>query len=127
LPSSGANTHVENRFLCAASNPYLVLAGTIAAGVDGIRNQLEPPAPINGMAYGLTSVTDLPMSLGAALDALEADTVLRTALGEEFIKLFVAVKRHEIAKAQASIGGFDAPEFGDTVDPWERDELFEFL
>ena len=123
----GANTHVENRIPCGASNPYLLLAGTIAAGIDGIRNQLEPPAPITGMAYGLTGVTDLPTSLGAALDALEADPVLRTALGEEFVRLFIAVKRHEIAKAQAAISGYGTPEFRDTVDPWERDELFEFL
>jgi glutamine synthetase len=123
----GANTHVENRIPCGASNPYLLLAGTIAAGIDGIRNQLEPPAPINGMAYGITGVTDLPTSLGAALDALAADTVLRAALGEEFVRLFTAVKRHEIAKARAAIGGFDAPDFNDTVDQWERDELFEFL
>lgn len=123
----GANTHVENRMPCAASNPYLVLAGSIAAGIDGIGRRLEPPAPVAGIAYGLPDVTDLPGSLGAALDALEADTVLCAALGSEFIKLFVAVKRHEIAKARAAIVNFDTPEFRDTVDPWERDELFEFL
>src|SRR6185503_6403700 len=85
----GANTHVENRIPCAASNPYLVLAGTIAAGIDGIRGKLEPPAPVEGMAYGMADVVDLPTSLSAALDALEADAVLRETLGEEFIKLFV--------------------------------------
>jgi len=123
----GANTHVENRIPCAASNPYLVLAGTIAAGIDGIRRKLEPPAPVEGIAYGMADVTDLPTSLGAALDALEADAVLREALGEEFVKLFAAVKRHEINKARGAIGNFDTAEFRDTVDPWEREELFEFL
>ena len=123
----GANTHVENRIPCAASNPYLVMAGVVAAGIDGLRNRLEPPAPTAGMAYGLAGVADLPTSLGAALDALEADTVLREALGDEFVKLFVAVKRHEIGKARAAIENFDTPEYNDTVDQWERDELFEFL
>jgi len=123
----GSNTHVENRVPCAASNPYLVMAGTIAAGLDGIRRGLEPPAPVAGMAYGMTGVTDLPTTLGAALDALEADEALRTALGEEFIKLFVAVKRHEIGKARAAIASFDTPGFYDSVDEWERAELFEFL
>lgn len=125
--SRGANTHVENRIPCAASNPYLVLAGTIAAGLDGIRRKLEPPAPVEGIAYGLAGVTDLPTTLGAALDALEADTTLREALGEEFVKLFLAVKHHEINKARGAIERFDAPEARDAVDPWERDELFEFL
>jgi len=123
----GANTHVENRIPCAASNPYLVLAGTIAAGIDGLRRKLEPPAPVDGMAYGMAEVVDLPTSLGVALDALEADRVLRDALGEEFIKLFVAVKRHEINKASGAMKSFDAPDFANTVDQWERDELFEFL
>lgn len=123
----GANTHVENRMPCAASNPYLVLAATIAAGIDGITRGLEPPAPVSGIAYGLAGVTDLPTTLSAALDALEADAVLRAALGDEFVKLFLAVKHHEIAKAQAAIDNFDAPEFRDTVGQWERDELFEFL
>jgi len=123
----GANTRVENRIPCAASNPYLVLAGTIAAGTDGLRRKLEPPAPVEGIAYGMADVVDLPTSLGAALDALEADTLLRDALGEEFIKLFLAVKRHEINKAGGAIKSFDTPDFANTVDQWERDELFEFL
>jgi glutamine synthetase len=123
----GSNTHVENRMPCAASNPYLVLAGTLAAGIDGISRGLEPPAPVEGMAYGMDGVTDLPTTLGAALDALEADTALRAALGEEFVKLFVAVKRHEIGKARSAIPNFDTPAFHDSVDEWEREELFEFL
>jgi glutamine synthetase len=123
----GENTHVENRMPGAASNPYLVMSGTIAAGLDGIRQELEPPEPVTGIAYGMEGVTDLPVNLGDALDALETDTVLREALGEEFIKLFVAVKRHEIGKARASIPYFDTPEFRDSVSPWEHDELFEFL
>jgi glutamine synthetase len=123
----GENTHLENRIPCGASNPYLVLAGSIAAGIDGIRRELEPPAPIDGIAYGLEGVPDLPVSLEAALSALEADEVLRGALGAEFIKLFVAVKRHEIGKARAALPAFDAPDFRDTVDVWERAELFEFL
>src|SRR6266542_2630909 len=123
----GANTHVENRIPCAASNPYLVLAGTIAASIDGMRNKLASPDPVGGMAYGMDGVTDIPTSLGAALDALEADAVLREALGEEFVKLFVAVKRHEIGKARAAIADFDTPDFNNMVDPWEREELFEFL
>ena len=119
--------HIENRLPCGASNPYLVMASVLAAGLDGLKNKIEPPAETQGIAYGLTGVTDLPARLEQSLDTLEADTTLRAALGEEFIKLFVAVKRHEIGKAKAAIPEYDSPDFNNTVTEWERNEYFEFL
>src|SRR5512138_793469 len=119
--------HIENRLPGGGSNPYLVMAGVLAAGIDGLRNKTEPPAETKGIAYGLQGVTDLPTRLEQSLDALEADSTLRAALGEEFIKLFVAVKRHEIGKAKAAIPDYDSPDFNNTVDEWERNEYFEFL
>lgn len=122
-----ASAHIENRLPGGGSNPYLVMAGVLAAGLDGLKNKSEPPAETKGLAYGLQGATDLPTRLEHALDALEADTAMRAALGEEFVKLFTAVKRHEIDKARAAISYFDTPEFNDKVDNWERDEYFEFL
>jgi glutamine synthetase len=87
---------------------------------------MEPPAPLTGSAYGLASVTNLPTQLDEALDALEHDEALIEGLGPELIKLFVAVKRHEIAKAKAAIADYDTPAFNDRVDDWEVDEYFEF-
>ena len=75
----------------------------------------------------MTGVQDLPQRLEDALDALEGDALMRTSMGEEFIKLFVAVKRHEIGKAQAAIPEYNQPTFLDTVTDWERSEYFEFL
>lgn len=123
----GQSAHIENRLPCGASNPYLVMASVLAAGLDGLRNKIEPPAETQGIAYGLTGVTDLPTRLEQSLDALEADSTLRAALGEEFIRLFLAVKRHEIGKAKAAIADYDSSEFNNTVDEWERNEYFEFL
>jgi len=121
------SAHIENRLPCGSSNPYLVMASVLAAGLDGLMNKTEPPAETTGIAYGLTDVTDLPTRLEKALVALEADATLRAALGEEFIKLFVAVKRHEIGKAKAAIPNYESPDFNNTVDEWERNEYFEFL
>jgi glutamine synthetase len=123
----GRSAHIENRLPCGASNPYLVMAGVLAAGLDGLKNKTEPPAETRGIAYGLTDVTDLPTRLDESLDALEADATLRAALGEEFIKLFLAVKRHEIGKAKAAMVDYDSPEFNNSVHEWERVEFFEFL
>ena len=97
------------------------------AGIDGLKNKLELPPVVDGIAYGLENVTDLPTQLDAALDALEQDTALTDMLGDEFVKLFMAVKRHEINKAKTAIQDYGTPEFNQRVDDWERDEYFEFL
>lgn len=124
---AGARLHVENRVPCGASNPYLVGAAAIAAGLDGIRNRIEPPPETDGLAYGLEGPTPIPTRLEAALDELEKDTVLRGLLGEELIRLFLAVKRHEVAKAADHARDYNAPGWTDRVDDFEVAELFEFL
>lgn len=124
---AGEGAHIENRLPGAASNPYLVLAGVLAAGMYGLRHKIEPPPAATGIAYGLPDVPTLPQRLGDALDALEADTAMRSALGEEFVHLFLAVKRHEIEKARKNVSDYDAADFNQRVDPWEVEEYFEFL
>ncbi|HWV87469.1 MAG TPA: type III glutamate--ammonia ligase [Capillimicrobium sp.] len=84
----------ENRAIDASCNPYLALAGMVAAGLDGIDRGLDPGAPVAGAATSL-GVQTLPRTLAEALDELERDTVLRDALGEEALAEFVAVKRME--------------------------------
>jgi len=90
------------------------MAGVLAAGLDGVRSHTEPPEAVEGIAYGLPDVTNLPQRLEQSLDAFEADNTLRAALGEEFSKLFTAVKRHEVQKAP--------PQSPSTISPpsWKR-------
>lgn len=120
-------TYIENRLGTGAANPYLVMAAVLAAGLDGIKRKLQPPSPIQAIADRLTDVPQLPKSLDAALDALEADTILRTALGEEFIKLFVALKRHEIEKAKQAMPGYGTLNFLERIEDWEHQEFFSVL
>jgi glutamine synthetase len=121
------STHIENRIGCGACNPYLLMAACVAAGIDGLKNTLEPPAPVSRIAHALEGVIDLPIHLEDALNALEQDAIMREALGPEFVKLFLAVKRHEINKAKTAISDYAVPGFKDRVDDWERSEFFEFL
>ncbi len=85
-----------------SGNPYLALGGLIAAGLDGIRRGLDPGEPVEVDPANLSDderqrrgITRLPQSLDAALDALEADTVLRDALGPTLATAYIAVKRLE--------------------------------
>ncbi len=124
---AGERLHLENRVPCGASNPYLVGAAAIAAGLDGIRNRVEPPPETDGLAYGLEGPALIPTRLEAALDELEKDMALRGLLGEELIRLFLAVKRHEVAKAGDHARDYAAGDWADRVDEFEVAGLFEFL
>jgi len=81
IPVTGSNAkakRVEFRVPDPSSNPYLAFAAMLMAGLDGIKNKIEPPDPIDKDLYDLApdefaDVTQVPGSLGEVLDALEAD------------------------------------------------------
>lgn len=88
---------LELRLPDGACNPYLATAAVIAAGLDGIENDLDPGKPHNTNLYELSpkelkaeGIDILPQNLHEALQALEKDTVLCDALGPvagEFLRL----------------------------------------
>ena len=101
----GDHTHIENRLGSAASNPYLGFAGMLVAMLDGIRRQIEPPEPLETSAYQLDDLELLPATLEASLEAFEGDSVVKDAFHPEFVKAFLALKRHEVQKARAAVPG----------------------
>jgi glutamine synthetase len=96
----------ENRAVDSACNPYLAVAGMIAAGLDGVDRELDPGAPVEGAATPF-GVETLPRTLAEALDALETDTVMRDALGEEAMAEFIAVKRMEWGSYMESVPAWE--------------------
>ena len=75
----GSRSRVEIRTADGAACPHLMIAALLLAGLDGIERGLAPPEPVVGDAYRMDDAhagSALPADLGAALDALEADTVL---------------------------------------------------
>ncbi|MEQ9067064.1 MAG: type III glutamate--ammonia ligase, partial [Gimesia chilikensis] len=89
--------HFEDRTVSAGCNPYLALAAYLAAGLDGIENQIDPGEPNLGNLYEKTpaeileqGIRILPQSLWEAIQELRQDTVIQGALGviaDEFIEL----------------------------------------
>ncbi|XP_050750487.1 lengsin isoform X2 [Gymnogyps californianus] len=93
----GKGTRIENKLSSATANPYLVLAATIAAGLDGVKRGLR----YDDMLQEENHIADLkhssvPLKLEDALVALEKDTCIKEALGETFIRYFVAMKHYEL-------------------------------
>jgi glutamine synthetase len=113
-PERGGATRIEIRVGDGGANPYLAIAAVLAAGTHGIRDSLVPPPAVEGDAYRAAPDVigaELPASLDAALDALEADDVLRAALGPEIVETFLAVKRFEVERHRAWVSDWEIDEY----------------
>jgi glutamine synthetase len=113
-PETGAAARVEVRIGDGSANPYLGIAATLFAGLDGVRRELDPGEPLAGDAYTLPedqAGTPLPQSLDAALDALEADEVLCGSMGRELVDTFVAMKRFETERHRQWVSDWDLDEY----------------
>ena len=103
--------------------------------MDGIKNQISPPPAHEGMAYGTAVSADsssssdllLPTSLEASLQALEADSVITEALGEQFIRWFKALKLSELSDKPTQLVGESVEEYERRVHTWCRDMYNEFM
>lgn len=112
---------IELRLADGSANPYLATAVMIAAGLDGIERKLDPGEPVNENLYEFTpqelkkrKIKVLPQNLNEALDALEGDSVLCNALGNDVAQEFIRLKRMEWVEYQRH------------VSQWEIDRYLEF-
>jgi glutamine synthetase len=105
----GKATRVEFRSPDPSCNPYLTFASVLAAGLDGIRNQIEPPECINGNIFDMEGIDTLPGDLKSANDELLKDKLLCDALGTHVVENLTRI-------ADAEWDGFRT-----AVHPWEVD------
>jgi glutamine synthetase len=98
----GAGTRVELRMPDPASNPYLALAVQLAAGLDGIRNEIDPPDPVDKNIFELTvrerrryKIKSLPGDLGEAVAEFRKSDLMRETLGKHVFDHFLAAKEQE--------------------------------
>ncbi|WP_338894611.1 glutamine synthetase family protein [Streptomyces sp. TG1A-60] len=110
-PERGSGARLELRLGDAGANPYLLIAGTIAAALLGVRAGEEPPAPLEGYGYDTARAAVVPMSLPAALDALEADTALTEILGKDFTTSYLTYKRDEVERFQRHVTDWEFTEY----------------
>ena len=116
----GISTRVELRSPDPSCNPYLAFAAILEACLDGIRNQIDPPAPVESNIYKLTSkerkkqrIDSLPGSLDDALEQMDKSLVAKAALGDHIFKEFMTAKKKE----------WDS--FRTYVSQWELDKYLE--
>jgi glutamine synthetase len=107
--------HVEHRVSGADANPYLVAATVLAGVYEGIVGKLDPGPPVTGNGYesGISAI--LPRDWRSAIAAAESSSFLRDALGEAFLRSFVAIKSQEWEKFNALVPAIDYDWYLDNV------------
>ena len=112
---------IELRCPDPACNPYLAFAVMLKAGLDGIKNNLQPPEPVEENIYTLDSeslveknIDVLPGSLGQALYELKKDTLLREVLGGHLFERYVDVKTREWDEFKKQVTNWEIDTYLDT-------------
>ena len=119
IPSSrGESTRIELRCPDSAVNPYLAIAVCLAAGLDGIRNQMEPPESVDVNIFAMgedeikaRGIAQLPETLGEALEAFKGSQFAREVLGEHIYTKYLKAKEAEWKKFRAEVTDWEVEEY----------------
>lgn len=108
----GPGTRVEHRMADGSANPHLLTAALLAAGLSGVERELPLPEPQEGDADSAPN-TDrhTPHTLADALDALEADEVLRSYFHPDLIAVYLDLKRKEYDRWIATVTDWEQNEY----------------
>jgi glutamine synthetase len=109
----GGSLRIECRVPGADCNPYLVYAASLAAGLAGIEQRIEPPAIFEGDAYSAVSLPQVPRSLREATERFERSAFARATWGDEVVRHYAHFFRTE------------QEAFDRAVTDWERTRYFE--
>lgn len=105
----GKGSRFEQRNGSAAANPYLIIAASLASGLDGIENKLVPPENLDRESVQFSRTME------TALEHFENSRLAKKAFGEEFVKLFLTLGRHEVEL------------YNSAITDWEWNRYFEMI
>ncbi len=119
-PGKEMKARLEYRPTDGSCNLYVAFAGILAAGLDGIKREIQPPEPVEEDIYSMSEkqraergIGVLPRNLGEALDELSKDEYMRDSLGQAFYERFLSLKTKEWRT------------FNSTVHEWERKKYLD--
>ena len=119
IPASrGEGTRIELRCPDPACNPYLVLALCLAAGMDGIKNQIMPPKSVDLNIFEMTeeersfyNIESLPSDLSKAVVEMEKDPFIKEVLGDHVFNKYVEAKKKEWDEYRTQVTQWEIDEY----------------
>jgi glutamine synthetase len=113
IPGSGKSTRVELRLTGADINPYLAMAASLAAGLDGIERKLElPPPTVNAYAG---DAPPLPRTLDEATRLFRQSRVAREWLGKEFVEHYASTREWEVRQYEKAVTDWELARYFESV------------
>jgi glutamine synthetase len=110
IPGNPKSTRVELRLPGADMNPYLAMAASLAAGLDGLERQLElPEAEAN--AYAAKDAPPLARNLREATERFERSAMARRWFGDAFVDHFAATREWEMRQAEKAVTDWEVARY----------------
>jgi glutamine synthetase len=109
----GQSLRIETRIPGADTNPYLAYSALLAAGLDGIRNQIAPPPLFKGDVYTASNLPQVPRTMRDAITLLERSEFAHAAFGDDVIEHYLHFFKTE------------QDQYDNAVTNWERERYFE--
>jgi glutamine synthetase len=113
IPSAGKSARVEMRASGADINPYLAMAASLAAGLEGIERKLEPPPAVTN-AYE-SGAPPLPRHLAEATRRFRVSEAARRWFGEEFVEHFAATREWEVRQYEKAVTDWELARYLESV------------
>lgn len=117
IGTSSKSTRIEYRLTGSDANPHIAMAASLAAGLYGIENELDPGEPFNKNTYVASQdkFRQMPRTLQEAIELLKGSKLARKYLGDEFVEHFIITREWEVKRFQKA------------VTDWELQRYFEII
>jgi glutamine synthetase len=115
LVGHGPSLRIECRVPGGDVNPYLALAGLVAAALDGVDKSLELPPPITGNAYAVPNLARVPASLNEALALWITSPLAAGALGRDVVDHYANMAQVEIAAYAAAVTDWELRRYFERI------------
>jgi glutamine synthetase len=114
IRGSTKSTRIELRITGADINPYLAMAASLAAGLEGLEQKLDPPSATTN-AYEAASAPALPRDLSAAAQLFRTSTLARKWFGDDFVEHYAATREWEVRQYQKAVTDWELARYFESI------------